>query len=245
MNKLNFAYISLAFALWMNSLGVEPFVNNLFTDLRDGRVLLQVIDKIQPNLVEQGKINKKEELSRFKAIENTNYIVNLAKRMNFSLVGVQGADITDGHAILTLGLVWQLMRHHVTQTLTSIKKGHSIKDAELIDWANTKVLACPSKSTILKDGESMSIVSFKDSSLKSGRFLLALLESLKPGTVQKFLVAFGDDLELDYKQNAKYAISIARMMGATLFLLPEDILEAKPKMILTFIGALMAMDVSK
>jgi hypothetical protein len=31
-----------AFRNWMNSLGVEPFVNNLYIDLRDGLVLLQV-----------------------------------------------------------------------------------------------------------------------------------------------------------------------------------------------------------
>ena len=30
------------FRNWMNSLGVNPFVNNLYNDLRDGLVLLQV-----------------------------------------------------------------------------------------------------------------------------------------------------------------------------------------------------------
>ena len=29
--------------------------------------------------------------------------------------------------------------------------------------------------------------------------------------------------------NAKYAISVARKLGATIFLLPEDIVEVKPK----------------
>jgi len=41
--------------------------------------------------------------------------------------------------------------------------------------------------------------------------------------------------------NAKYAISMARKLGATIFLLPEDIVEVKNKMILTFIGSLMAV----
>lgn len=31
-----------AFRNWMNSLGVSPFVNNLYQDLRDGMVLLEV-----------------------------------------------------------------------------------------------------------------------------------------------------------------------------------------------------------
>ena len=34
--------IFIAFRNWMNSLGVAPFVNNLYSDLKDGLVLLQV-----------------------------------------------------------------------------------------------------------------------------------------------------------------------------------------------------------
>jgi plastin-1 len=32
--------------------------------------------------------------------------------------------------------------------------------------------------------------------------------------------------------NAKYAISIARKLGGTIFVLPEDIVEVKPKMVI-------------
>ena len=42
--------------------------------------------------------------------------------------------------------------------------------------------------------------------------------------------------------NAKYAISVARKLGAVIFLLPEDIVEVKPKMILTFVASIMALD---
>ena len=56
---------------------------------------------------------------RFKAIENTNYAIELGKQNGFSLVGIQGADITDGQKMLTLGLVWQLMRKDITITLSN------------------------------------------------------------------------------------------------------------------------------
>lgn len=49
-------------------------------------------------------------LSRFKAVENTNYAVDLAKANRMHLVGIQGADIVDGRKTLVLGLVWQIMR---------------------------------------------------------------------------------------------------------------------------------------
>lgn len=34
------------------------------------------------------------------------------------------------------------------------------------------------------------------------------------------------------KSNAQYAVSIARKLGATIFVLPEDIVEVRPKMVL-------------
>jgi hypothetical protein len=36
-----------AFRNWMNSLGVEPFVNNLYQDLRDGIALLWLFNKVR------------------------------------------------------------------------------------------------------------------------------------------------------------------------------------------------------
>ncbi|KAJ3202485.1 hypothetical protein HDU67_000537 [Dinochytrium kinnereticum] len=222
-----------AFALWLNSLGVEPFVNNLFDDLQDGIVLLQAIDKVRPGVVEWKKVNKAPVASKFKKVENTNYVVVLGKSMKFSLVGIQGSDITDGQKTLTLGLVWQLMREHVIQTLKSLSKsGVEITDSDIISWAN---------ATVKRGGKSSSISSFKDSSLRSGIYFLDLLNSLKKGIVNYELVADGvsDD---NAKLNAKYAISIARKLGATIFVLPEDIVEVKPKMILTFVGTLMALD---
>lgn len=42
--------------------------------------------------------------------------------------------------------------------------------------------------------------------------------------------------------NAKYAISMARKVGARVYALPEDITEVKPKMIMTVFACLMALD---
>lgn len=44
--------------------------------------------------------------------------------------------------------------------------------------------------------------------------------------------------------NAKYAISLARKIGAKVYALPEDINEVKPKMIMTIFACLMARDFS-
>ena len=46
--------------------------------------------------------------------------------------------------------------------------------------------------------------------------------------------------EEEQKLNAKYAISSARKLGCTLFLLWEDIVEVRPKMLLSFMATVMA-----
>lgn len=124
------------FTLWLNSLGVDPGVFNLFQDLKDGLVILQAFDKILPGSVVWRRASKpkggvapsyqqtmdgeeeedigvtpnQSKLSRFKQVENCNYAVDLARQNGMHMVGIQGADIVDGSKTLVLGLVWQLMR---------------------------------------------------------------------------------------------------------------------------------------
>ncbi|KAJ1551242.1 hypothetical protein HK096_002287 [Nowakowskiella sp. JEL0078] len=222
-----------AFALWLNSLGVDPFVNNLFDDLQDGLVLLQAIDYIHSGMVNWKKVNK-PATSKFKKVENTNYCIVLGKAMHFSLVGIQGSDITDGNKTLTLGFVWQLMREHIVQTLKKLSHGgKDITDADIISWAN---------EVVRRQTPSSKISSFRDPLLRSGRYLLDLLNGMKKGIINYELVTSGTSDE-DAKLNAMYAISIARKLGATIFVLPEDIVEVNPKMILTFVGTLMGLPV--
>jgi len=122
-------------------------------------------------------------MSRFKAVENTNYSVDLAKSNHMSMVGIQGADIVDGNKTLTLGLVWQLMRKNVVQTLASLSKGgRDITDSDIVRWANDKVKSA---------GKTSSMKSFKDSSIKNAVFWLDLLDALKPGYVDYSLVLPG------------------------------------------------------
>ncbi|KAL1938822.1 hypothetical protein VTO73DRAFT_11202 [Trametes versicolor] len=252
------------FTLWLNSLGVEPAVFNFFENLKDGVVILQAFDKILPGSVVWRRVSKpkagaaqevqlnedgeeedigvtpnQSRLSRFKRVENCNYVVDLGKQSGMHLVGIQGADIVDGQKTLVLGLVWQLMRKNITQTLTSLSKssqGRPISDTEILKWANTtaqkaKPTAKPARS-------------FKDPSLSTGIFLLDLLEALRPGIVDPTLIINVNESGPyeDRRQNAKLAISIARKMNALIFLVPEDIVDVRPRLIMTFVGSLMAIE---
>lgn len=223
------------FTLWLNSLDVQPAVNSLFDDLRDGSVLLQAYDKVIPGSVNWRHVNKPPasggELMRFKAVENTNYSIELGKHNGFSLVGVQGADITDGQRTLTLGLVWQLMRRDITNTLSALAQRlgkREITDTEMIRWANDMSSS---------GGKSSTIRSFKDKSIGSGIFLLDVLNGMKSSYVDYDLVTPGRTDEEAYA-NAKLSISIARKMGATIWLVPEDICQVRSRLVTTFIGKL-------
>lgn len=221
------------FALWINSLGIEPFVTNLFNDLSDGLVILRVLDVISPGIVDWSKVNQKEPLNKFKKVENCNYAVVLGKQLKFSLVGIGGSDIYDQQPTPILALVWQMMRFHVLSILRGLagKTGKEVTDQDIIDWAN---------KTARSAGKSSQISSFKDSHLRNSLFLLDVLSGVRPGSIDPELVTPGVE-DKEALQNAKYAISLARKFGATIFLLPEDIVEVKPKMILTFVGSVMAV----
>ncbi|KAI9885765.1 MAG: Fimbrin, actin-bundling protein [Watsoniomyces obsoletus] len=225
------------FTLWLNSLDVQPPVNSLFDGLRDGNVLLQAYEKVIPGSVNWRHVNKAPagggELMRFKAVENTNYAVELGKQNRFSLVGIQGADITDGQRTLTLAIVWQLMRKDISTTLSALAQRlgkREITDAEMIKWAN---------DMSRKGGKTTSIRSFKDQSIGSGVFLLDVLNGMKSSYVDYDLVTAGRNDEESYA-NAKLSISIARKMGATIWLVPEDICQVRSRLVVTFIGSLMA-----
>jgi len=102
----------------------------------------------------------------------------------------------------------------------------------IIRWANDKVSS---------QGRSTSMKSYKDPSLASGVFFLDLLYAVEPRIIDNEFVKEGANDE-ERLLNAKYAISVARKLGAVIFLLPEDIVEVKPKMILTFIASIMSLE---
>ncbi|EEY20929.1 plastin-2 [Verticillium alfalfae VaMs.102] len=243
--KLNLAFVANLFnnhpcldpITEEEKLEVEDFDAEGEARSSDGTILLQAYDKVIKGSVNQRHVNKRPahggEVSRFKAVENTNYAIELGKQNGFSLVGIQGADITDGQRTLTLGLVWQLMRKDITLTLSALAQRlgkREITDSEMVRWANEM-----SK----KGGRNSAIRSFKDPSIGTGIFLLDVLNGMKSSYVDYDLVTPGhtDD---DAYLNAKLSISIARKMGATIWLVPEDICQVRSRLVTTFIGSLMA-----
>jgi hypothetical protein len=69
--------------------------------------------------------------------------------------------------------------------------------------------------------------------------LLDLIYAIEPRAIDEEIYRPGGSDE-DNKMNAKYAIAAARKIGASIFCLWEDIVEMNPKMVLTFLGAVLS-----
>jgi plastin-1 len=221
-----------AFRMWINTLGAKDdlYINNLFEDCKDGLALLKVIDAIEPGTVAWSKVEMKPN-NRFKKLANANYAVLLCKQLKLSVVGIGGSDVVDGNHKLLLAITWQLMRYHLLKFLRELSRdGKAVTDADILNWAN---------ETVKSAGKSDSIRSFSDPNIASGVFFCNLVGSVNSEIMNWDLVTPGatDD---DKMLNARYAITVARKMGAIMFLLPEDIVECRPKMCLTFTAAVMA-----
>lgn len=230
------------FRLWINSLGLDNvYINHLFTDLKDGLVLLKLLDNIEKGIVSWVKVNKVPK-NKFKKVENCNYCVVLGKQLKFSLVNVGGVDISSGNKKLILALIWQMMRYHQLKMLSQLGQhgGKStVNDQDVLDWANKKVDSVPNiNRTSACRGQ---IIQFRDSSLNNGLFFLDLLYAVEPRAVDYDQITDGKSTA-DKESNAKYVLSVARKIGAAVFLTYEDILEVKPKMMMTFVATIMYLD---
>ncbi|KAL5207002.1 hypothetical protein ABZP36_031437 [Zizania latifolia] len=227
-----------AFRLWINSLGIATYVNNLFEDVRTGWVLLEVLDKITPGSVNWKQASKPPIIMPFRKVENCNQVIKIGKELKFSLVNVAGNDIVQGNKKLILAFLWQLMRTSILQLLKNLRthsKEREISDTDILVWANNK---------IKESGKTSHIESFKDKSIANGMFFIELLSAVQRRVVDWSMVKKGEDDE-EKKLNASYIISVARKLGCTIFLLPDDIMEVNPKMILVLAASIMYWSLQK
>ncbi|XP_019939399.1 plastin-3-like isoform X1 [Paralichthys olivaceus] len=223
------------FRNWMNSLGVSPHVHHIYGDLQDAMVILQLYEKIKVPVDWDHRVNhppfKGIGGGHLKKIENCNYAMQLGKsKAGFSLVGIAGQDLYDGNETLTLALVWQLMRRYTLNVLEDLGHGEAAGDDLIVSWVN---------KTLAEAGKTSSIKSFKDKSIGTSLPVLEIIDAIQPNSVNFELVKTGTLSDEDKLDNAKYAISMARKIGAKVYALPDDLVEINPKMVMTIFACLM------
>ena len=214
-----------AFRMWINSLGLnddggEPIhINNLYEESKDGILLLRTIEKIKPGTVNWKIVDKKAN-NPFKKTVNCNEVIDASKKSKYHIVGIGGGDIRDGNKKYILAIVWQMMRAHSLQVI-----GNKTEE-ELIAWGNEKV------------DDDLKVKSLKDKKLGNSLYFINIMKSIEPRSINWDIVVTDKDDDESKQNNAKYAISIARKLGATVFLVWEDIAEVKSKLLLTFLASI-------
>uniref|UniRef100_A0A8B9BUZ4 Plastin 1 n=2 Tax=Anser TaxID=8842 RepID=A0A8B9BUZ4_9AVES len=227
------------FRNWMNSLGVSPYVNHLYSDLSDALIIFQLYEMTRVP-VDWSHVNKRPYPllgGNMKKIENCNYAVELGKtKAKFSLVGIAGHDLNEGNPTLTLALIWQLMRRYTLNVLSDLGEGEKVNDEIIINWVN---------QTLSNANKKTSITSFKDKSISTSLPVLDLIDAIAPKAIRPEMVKREDLSYQDKLNNAKYAISVARKIGARIYALPDDLVEVKPKMVMTVFACLMGRGLNK
>jgi len=209
-----------AFRMWINSLGLDGvYVNNLYEESKDGVLLLKVLDRVKPGSV-NWKIVDKNPKNPFKATANCQEVIDASKKSDFKIVGIGAADIHEGNKKYILAIVWQLMRAHTLEII-----GNKSEE-ELVQWGNERV------------PDDLKIKSLKEKKLKNSLYFIEIMKSIEPRAINWDLVIRDKDDDESLANNAKYCISIARKLGATVFLVWEDIKEVKNRLLLTFLASL-------
>ncbi|KAI3466452.1 hypothetical protein Pfo_023115 [Paulownia fortunei] len=211
------------FRLWINGLGIVSYVNNLFEDVRNGWILLEVLDKVYPDPVNWTQATKPPIKIPFRKVENCNQVVRIGKQLKLSLVNVAGNDFVQGNKKLIIAFLRQLMRFNMLQLVKNLRscfQGKEITDADILNWANQKVKSLGRKSQ-MELFKYMNGIAIYDCLMMVDIMYAYVVE---PQVVNWNLVTKGECDE-EKKLNATYIFSVARKLGCSIFLLPEDIME--------------------
>ncbi|XP_045861974.1 utrophin isoform X2 [Meles meles] len=97
------------FTKWINarfSKSGKPPINDMFTDLKDGRKLLDLLEGLTGT-----SLPKERGSTRVHALNNVNRVLQVLHQNSVDLVNIGGTDIVDGNHKLTLGLLWSIILH--------------------------------------------------------------------------------------------------------------------------------------
>eukprot|EP00965_Chrysotila_dentata_P015780 522200-Pleurochrysis_carterae.AAC.1 len=109
----------------------------------------QVQDKLEPGIVDWQQVHRKP-INTFERLENCNYMLQIAAKMNIKVVGIDGADIASGSPKHTLAIWWQLMRKDCLDFVEAL----DMDTADVLCWANDKVAESGCEIQLARFGDS-------------------------------------------------------------------------------------------
>jgi plastin-1 len=211
-----------AFRLWVNSLGIEGvYIDDLYDGLSNGYNLCKVVDKVDPTVITWKNVDPKPKNYQFGNGSNIKEAITGCKGMGLKMIGIGANEINKKDRKEILATAWSICKTHYLKVIG----GKTEKD--LVAWANERVGASATPITSLGD----------KTNLSSGVFWIKLIGTIEARGIDDELVTAGES-EDDQKMNAKYAISLARSIGAVVFCVWEDMVSANSKQNLILVSTL-------
>nr|XP_005903638.1 PREDICTED: spectrin beta chain, non-erythrocytic 2 [Bos mutus] len=212
------------FTKWVNShlARVTCRVGDLYSDLRDGRNLLRLLEVLSGETLPKPTKGR----MRIHCLENVDKALQFLKEQKVHLENMGSHDIVDGNHRLTLGLVWTIILRFQIQDISveteDNKEKKSAKDALLL-WCQMKTAGYPNVN-----------VNNFTTSWRDGLAFNAIVHKHRPDLL---------DFESLKKCNAHYNLQNAfnlaeKELGLTKLLDPEDVNVDQPdeKSIITYVA---------
>ncbi|XP_070711943.1 dystrophin [Pempheris klunzingeri] len=216
------------FTKWVNSQLAKtgkPPVDDLFSDLCDGRRLLELLE----GLAGHELVRLERGFTRVHSLNNVNRALQILQKNNVELVNIGAADIVDGNHKLILGLIWSIILHwQVKDVMKDVMAGLQQTNSEkiLLSWVRQNTRQYPQ----------VNVVNFS-SSWNDGLAFNALIHSHRPelfdwSSVEKKTSAI-DRLEHAFNK-AEQHLGIERLLD------PEDVAVPHPdkKSIIMYVTSL-------
>ncbi|XP_060038717.1 dystrophin isoform X3 [Erinaceus europaeus] len=215
------------FTKWINaqfSKFGKQHIENLFSDLQDGRRLLDLLEGLTGQ-----KLPQEKGSTRVHALNNVNKALRVLQKNNVDLVNIGSTDIVDGNHKLTLGLIWNIILHwQVKNVMKNIMAGLQQTNSEkiLLSWVRQSTRNYPQ----------VNVINFT-TSWSDGLALNALIHSHRPDLLDWNSVI----CQQSATQRLEHAFNVAKhQLGIEKLLDPEDVATTYPdkKSILMYITSL-------
>ncbi|KAM4866330.1 utrophin isoform 3-T3 [Thomomys bottae] len=197
------------FTKWINarfSKSGKPPINDMFTDLKDGRKLLDLLEGLTG-----ASLPKERGSTRVHALNNVNRVLQVLHQNSVELVNIGGTDIVDGNHKLTLGLLWSIILHwQVKDVMKDIMSDLQQTNSEkiLLSWVRQTT----------RPYSQVNVLNFT-TSWTDGLAFNALLHRHKPD-----LFSWDRVVQMSPVERLEHAFSQAQMyLGIEKLLDPEDV----------------------
>ncbi|KAF6770320.1 hypothetical protein AHF37_11549 [Paragonimus kellicotti] len=250
------------FTLWINKhlendpdlvpgiLPVDPNVDGqLYDRCKNGILLCKLINIASPNTIDERSINKGPALKHvFNVHENLTLAINSAAAIGCCVVNMGPDDIEKKKRHIVLGLIWQLIRKGLVDTITLTQHGELIcllqegeSPEDLLRLKPEEVLIRWVNYHMMRAGCGRRMTNY-NSDVQDGEIYTYLLDQIAPVEKRGKMKSPAEILaSLNDRERAANVLNNAEVLGARSFLSPEDIYlanESRDRLHLAFLATL-------